>query len=29
MELAVSDTALDAVRRHGGTVAIDWIPKIG
>ena len=29
MELAISDTALEAVRSSGGTVAIDWIPKIG
>lgn len=29
MDLAISDTAKELVRGKGGTVAIDWIPKIG
>ncbi len=29
MDLAISDTAIELVRDKGGTVAIDWIPKIG
>ena len=29
MDLAMSESAKDLVREKGGTVAIDWIPKIG
>lgn len=29
MDIAMTDSAKDLVRQKGGTVAIDWIPKIG
>jgi hypothetical protein len=29
MQVEVSDDAVDLVRRKGGIVAVDWIPKYG
>jgi hypothetical protein len=29
MQVEVSDDAVELVRKKGGTVAVDWIPKYG
>ncbi len=29
MQVEVTDDALHLVRKKGGTVAVDWIPKYG
>jgi hypothetical protein len=29
MQIAMTNSAKELVREKGGTVAIDWIPKIG
>ncbi len=29
MQVELTDEAVDLVRRKGGTVAVDWIPKYG
>lgn len=29
MQIELTDDAIELVRRKGGTVAVDWIPKYG
>ncbi len=29
MQVDISDQAMELVRKKGGTIAVDWIPKIG
>lgn len=29
MQVELTEDAIDLVRRKGGTVAVDWIPKYG